>query len=650
MKKMAAKALRPDTLIKKCVYGICGAAIVLLLAAGSMMSDFAYYLLKPRLEHTYSVLVSSVATQISYILHQNTQYLLKFALDEELMELTQAYLEGAGDVAGTGTELSDQVLELEEKIEALLVPENRGSQETGAILSTRQAFLVGDWEYYLGSQELAPYAEEIMASGWYQGLPDTMEELPETYGEDFLRCYAPVFSGENTGEPFLAYGAGVQVGSHDLLIMMVEPFSEFQALFEDLEEAGVEDYALMGYKDEILFSSHPESVFSGMTSEERGDLFQEGQYELKLTESGKNSILGVRLSYRIEELKLAVCLSRADLLRPYQAFFRMSNGLLVIFTFLLVAAVILILWRVLRRIRGLAGQMQEVRQGNYQVNRSIRGRDEVSMLADTFYQMMDEIQSNMETMRQREERERQMEYSLLVSQIDPHFIYNTMNTITYLAQLNRTEDIMVINRALTGLLRDRLRISRLQIFDTVEKEREQIEDYVTIQKYLCSNGIHLDFEISGECGEVRYPKNVLQPFVENSILHGIVLHRDEQGKLIPGRILISIVLDGEWVVTRVRDNGTGMEEDQLHAYFERDPREAGWMAGEEDTHEHIGIFNIRMRMALLYGEKFQIQGENLPEGGLEICFRFPRGDGQAREFVPEDSLDNSPSFRETSEV
>lgn len=619
------KWLVPDTLIKKCVYAICGTAAVLFMVISVLIGDWAYYLLKPQFQHTYSVLTSSVATQISYILHQNTQYLLKFAMNKELLQNIRDFEEELSSGNGEAG-LADQ---LYDKIVDSLAAESYGDTETGAIISTRKGFVVEDWKYRFCSEEMAPYAQTIMDSAWYKTLPETLDSLAKTYGVNFPRCYTAVFEGDSQTEEFIAYAARLQRDDHTYLFVMVEPFSEFRALFKDFSDADIEDFVLIGYEGQILFSNSAASVFSRMTAEDLEGLFLDGQYELNLVEQGEDSIIAVRLSYRIEDLKMAIRLSKQDLLRPYQSFFGLTNKVLLIFTIVLVAVIILILRTVLGRVRQLAGQMQEVKKGNYQVSRCIHGRDEVAMLADTFYQMMDEIQSNLDTIQKQEERKQQIEYSLLVSQIDPHFIYNTLYTITYLAKLNRTEDIMVINRALTGMLRDRLRISRLQIFDTIEKEREQVYDYITIQKYLCSNAITLEFVIEENCEGIQYPKNVLQPFVENSILHGIVLHRDGDGKRIPGVIRISVSREKGQVMTEICDNGIGMSREQMDHYFGTDLTGQEWSEDSTQGHEHIGIFNIRMRMSYLYGEKFRISADVAPEGGLIIRFWLPAVTGQS---------------------
>ena len=171
------------------------------------------------------------------------------------------------------------------------------------------------------------------------------------------------------------------------------------------------------------------------------------------------------------------------------------------------------------------------------------------------------------------------------------------------------------------MLRNRLKMTRLQIFDTVENEKQQLLSYITIQQYLCSNTLSFAFEAPQECLEMRYPKNILQPLVENAILHGILLHRDEQKRLVPGRIRVTIYTENEVLCTRVEDNGVGMEQQDIEKYFSDMP-DIG-PEDMEDKSEHIGVYNIRMRLKYLYEEQFAMQVRQAEEGGLVVSFRFP---------------------------
>ncbi len=602
--------LKPNTLVKKCVYGISGVTLIMLLFAGNIMTDCVYYLLKPRMQQDFKVLTSAVATKISYLLHQNTQYLLKFWQNEELCSQIINYVEGDSDET------------LKKEIEEQLVGERRGKEEPGAILSSRDIIFIVDWKETICKPEMEPYGEIIMESEWLANLKESLKEAP-TYEHDHIqRRYSPVFAQEEETKEFLSFAMLKEMEGHEMILLMVEPFEEYRSLLENFLRADVTDFCLIGWEEEILFQNIEDSIFYGRKPEELAELFYEEQYETKLIEEGDITVIGVRLSYQMEQLKLVTALSKDEFLKPYKPFAHMISLMFMIFTVILLILVIIILNRSLRRLKELVVQMKAVRGEAYHVPRSIQGKDEIGMLADTFYQMMDQIEENVEKIKEQEKKEKRIEYSLLVSQIDPHFIYNTLNTITYLAELNQTDDIMIINKALIGMLRDRLKMTKLQIYDTVEKEKQQLVSYMTIQKYLCNNEITLEFPILDECAKIKYPKNILQPLVENSILHGILVHRDAQNRLIPGKIEISIKLFREYIVTEIRDNGIGMTDEEIQKYFYEESTEEDTML-EKDTKEHIGIYNIRMRMKYLYGKNFYIRARRRESGGLWIRMEFP---------------------------
>lgn len=603
--------MRP-TVIKKCVCAICTVAILMLILVECRMNDWIYKLLRPELQNSVSVVASAVGTRLSYILHQNTQYLLRFWTDTDLMQMVLEYQ----------NEVEEGQNKLYETICERLQPEILGKTELGAIHSSRYVFLIVDGQY-LGSEELKAGAEAMMKSQWFQQLPETLHDIEDDFKESIPRCYSPVFSQNSNEQEMIYYVMPRIYESQMIYVVMVEAFSDFKDLFGDLKEAESGELALIGYDEKILFTNKTPSVFEKMSQEEICKLFPEGQYEVKLEERKADTLLGIRISYKIENLRLVVSLKKSDFLKPYIPFRRMTGKLLIGFTVILLMLIILILKKILFRLEKLSKQMQQIKQENYNLEEQVSGSDEVGMLADSFYQMMDQIQVNLNTIREQEAKEHRIEYSLLVSQINPHFIYNTLNTITYLAELNRTKDIMVINKALIGMLRDRLQISGLQIFDNIKEEAKQLESYITIQRYLCSGEIDYEFCSMPECENVLYPKNVLQPLVENSILHGLLLHRNEDGKLVPGKIRILIRKQDKQVITEVLDNGVGMNRKQIEEFFECNLEERFSDIYEKGKRAHIGISNIRMRMKYLYEDAFQMQVFLPDEGGLKIVFTIP---------------------------
>ena len=127
--------------------------------------------------------------------------------------------------------------------------------------------------------------------------------------------------------------------------------------------------------------------------------------------------------------------------------------------------------------------------------------------------------------------------SLLVSQIDPHFIYNTINSINYLARKKRCEDIVKVNSALIAILKDRLRVNDIQITDSVANEMKIVNQYIVIEKFMYDGNLEVEWDIAPELMEEQIPKNMIQPLVENSLFHGLI---DEESGEFCGKIIITV--------------------------------------------------------------------------------------------------------------
>lgn len=618
------KKLYPDTLLKKCIYLISAATVILFFSASVLMSNWYNRFMLPERQRTYSVITEAISTKISYILHQNTQYLLRYLSNTSLMDQVIAVSETSKDYTAAAE---------------LLTGEYYGSVE-GSVAATRELLLLFDREdNMICRPEFSLQAEIIQASDWFDQMLvyfDDWKKEPESCQTP--RIYSPVLhlSQEHPEQDFLAYAIYRTYNEHEFIFLMIEPLADFQNILKTFDDYQLTDYCLIGKDNRILYQNTEDSAVASLSPDKMQELFSSQQYTVTLKEEEQTAFLGSRISFPIEDLKIAASIPNHTMLAPYNFFLWHNIAILTAFTLLLIVAVFFIVWTRLRRLGLLAGQMKEVRSGTYHLPREITGTDEVGLLADTFYNMLDKINDDITIIQEKEKNEKRIQYSLMVSQVNPHFIYNTLNTITYLAELDQTEDIKIINCSLISMLRDRLRTSTQHAFDFLEKELEQLQNYVTIQKYLCPGELTLEMQVQPECMSLQFPRHILQPLVENAILHGILIHRDENRHRIPGLILLRIYLENDTIVTQLRDNGTGMSEETIQKYFvdlpeaddtdevlpETTASDSG--AQKNSRHEHIGIYNIRNRLMYLFGESFRIHAENVTDGsGTLITLRLP---------------------------
>lgn len=261
----------------------------------------------------------------------------------------------------------------------------------------------------------------------------------------------------------------------------------------------------------------------------------------------------------------------------------------------------------------LSRHMLRAADGDLECKVATTREDEIGQLEASFNKMIDDLKYSMQVIGEKEAREQKIRFSLLISQIDPHFIYNTINSINYLARKERYQDIIQVNSALIAILRDRLRVNDIQIMDTIANEMRVVNQYILIEKFMYGGNLETIWDVEDELLEEQIPKNMIQPLVENSLFHGLI---DEEDGELHGRIIIRMRRDSQGnIILCVSDNGAGMDEERLNEI-----REAKF--NPEDRGSKIGLANIRGRLYYLYDNKECLQVESSPETGTSITITF----------------------------
>ena len=278
---------------------------------------------------------------------------------------------------------------------------------------------------------------------------------------------------------------------------------------------------------------------------------------------------------------------------------------------LVLAAALLTSWilsRMLSRpLRGLASAMERFeRDADHFSYRPVRGTREVRELSQSFGHMVLRIQQLMSTVRQEEINLRKTELKALQAQINPHFLYNTLDSIAWMCERGRNADAVNMVHALARLFR--ISISRGHELIPIAKEIEHAESYLQIQKYRYKNQFTYEFDVDPGCLDYYCNKITLQPIIENSINHGLDLLVEE------GRIQVEVLQDGEDILFRVRDNGVGMSQEQVDAILEQDP--------EDRT--GIGIRNVNDRLRIYFGAPYGLRITSELDVGTCVEIRMPK--------------------------
>lgn len=270
------------------------------------------------------------------------------------------------------------------------------------------------------------------------------------------------------------------------------------------------------------------------------------------------------------------------------------------------------LGQMLRPIVSLAKTMDGAAKGNLEQKVEICSDDEIGLLQQSYNKMLDDLRRSIDLIAEKERTEQQIRFGLLVSQIDPHFICNTINSINYLARKNRCEDVVTVNTALMAILRDRLRVNDIEITDTVAKETEVVEQYLKIQRFMYGGDLRVVWDIEPELSEEQIPKNMIQPLVENALFHGLI---DQESGMLDGELRIALQRADDGLLLTVRDNGVGIEPEKLEELLRRTRR-------PDERGSKIGLSNIRSRLYYLYGSADCLTIESAPGQGTTITIRF----------------------------
>lgn len=247
-----------------------------------------------------------------------------------------------------------------------------------------------------------------------------------------------------------------------------------------------------------------------------------------------------------------------------------------------------------RSIIGPLGQvvdgMEEFEKGNLSVVLNETGADEITKLSAQFNKMTKEINSLMEQEKNSEKEKRKLEIQALQAQINPHFLANTLNTASYIARIRHEEIVGNLLNATINLLRASMKND--DSFHSVEEEMESIKSYVTIQEYRLLGKFNMEIQLEPEIEKYQMPRFILQPVVENAIIHGIEPLKKR------GVVTLKGYQDGKELVFEITDNGIGMTEEQITGILQEKKNV------KKSRFSGVGIGNVNKRIQLLMGKEY----------------------------------------------
>ncbi|WP_413306339.1 sensor histidine kinase [Bacillus sp. 1P10SD] len=261
-------------------------------------------------------------------------------------------------------------------------------------------------------------------------------------------------------------------------------------------------------------------------------------------------------------------------------------------------------------IHKLRRAMENVEKGNLDQRVSIQSYDEIGKLGKGFNHMINEIDRLVSEVYKTGLREKEAEIKALQSQMNPHFLYNTLETINMLAITKGNLEVSDMVSSLGRLLR--YTVDNSSKIVTLNEELSFIHSYIAIQRVRMGEELQYDEEVESSLRDVLIPKLVLQPLVENAIIHGLF----GQG----GRIVIKASIENHLIVIVIKDNGRGVTAEKLE-----DLKKTLETGQSKPTKNHNGIAmpNVHERIQLLYGKQYGIEVESQEQNGCSVTLKMP---------------------------
>ena len=265
--------------------------------------------------------------------------------------------------------------------------------------------------------------------------------------------------------------------------------------------------------------------------------------------------------------------------------------------------------RITTPIRKLELSVNEIEKGNLNAKVDAEGSYEIRHLGQSVQNMAKQIQVLMADIVSEHEKKRKQEFDTLQSQINPHFLYNTLDVIVWMIENEKPDQAV---KAVTALARFfRISLSRGKSIITVKDELEHVRNYLMIQHMRFKNRFSYTIEAEDEVLELASLKLMLQPLVENAIYHGMEFMDGD------GEIFISAWKEGEDLYLKVSDNGLGMTEEQVARLFSDMPH-TGSSRGSG-----IGVKNVNERIRLYFGSEYGLSIESEPDEGTVVTIHLP---------------------------
>jgi two-component system, sensor histidine kinase YesM len=397
-----------------------------------------------------------------------------------------------------------------------------------------------------------------------------------------------------------------------MLVLMVDD-NWFNSVFTGLSNEDMKNAVVLSGDKQVILSNSPNAASYKLSDE----MFKQMSYDHGwISDSAQDSLISY-VTVNSTKWKLATYI-------PYSALFSdieyikqsIIIGLIIAVLFLLIVS-FYISYDFVSAINRLVGGMKRLQKGDENVEVNLRRKDELGFMGDTFNTMVKEITTLQKWVLREQITRKDAQIKALQSQINPHFLFNTLESINWMAQLNSVPEISETVTALATMMEANM--ARGSKCITLGEEMRYIDSYILILKKRFEGRLELIKEIDSSVLQIIVPRLLIQPLVENAANHGVA---NVRGK---GVVRIAADKKGDVVNIMVEDNGAGIDPDELEMLNERLSMNDDDYFNDEQKKRKVGIGleNVNRRIKLFYGSQYGIKIESKKGSYTKVYVRIP---------------------------
>lgn len=445
--------------------------------------------------------------------------------------------------------------------------------------------------YYYGDAPIMG-EEQVRESDWYKQVKEgdqkvhIIDSLESISNKNAEKYYVSAAMNPQTEEE-----------SDTVEVIYISTVTNLLDVFESsADEYQVSDIVILDNDEDIIFSQKKSAIGSAYYEisnlmEKKNEKYRTSVETIDKDEYMITSATIDKTGWTIFYLtRISDAIAELNLISRCAVFF------LIIILCLFAAFSMYFLRSIVIPIKNLISTMKIVENGNFDAGLDVKGSDEIYQLGKAFNRMVKKIQNLIEERNLKEKEKNEAEMEALQAQINPHFIANTLSTIRFMAMIAKVDNIKEMTEAFINIVSSSF--NRKSRFHTIETEICVLESYVYIMQVRYGNKFEVHFEADEEVKSLFVLKMLVQPIVENAIVHGVSdLERS-------GRIDVRIKKDRDQLLVEVEDNGVGIDKEKMQKILTEDQRSKKGFTG-------LGINNVDQRIKLNHGGEYGLSIESV---------------------------------------